>query len=503
MSGRPRSGGGRGAQDVHPVRTVLHWTVRGALFLLLINVCRLQVNQYNDQPVFSSPVRRPAPFPRLTVCSGGQLNDYRLLRENMLGLENGTLTLAEYYNRTTLEILRSELKVGGAVLEAPTAWKQRFYLVRTKVPRFRMAPMRCHTFHPDAAEPELGKLSQRDVNDHLTVELTLVTSPHFISLPDDDDVAYRLFVHGAEEPNVDDLKRKEYIQVPATPKVEMKPGYRVKLRVSSHINERVNVRRQPCGDQSGYSLSHCLKACRWDVQAATMLCRMPHMVSQGVYLPDLRGPVDFWPACTKLIQTHGFADGRPFCRQFFNDPRSLLGDTCAAEVSTHTRPAVVPADAPDGEDGECPLPDVWYPMAEHTIDNGQLSCEHCLPACFNVTYHLNQTLMVRQGSSCTSSVKLELEMTAEAIQESRTFTMTTLLANIGGFIGLISGFSLLTLAELSEALLDVIPQRWQLRRRVKVNGQQANDGHSSHHSSAAIAFQFKADQNTIGAVETD
>ena len=399
----------RPSGDMHPVRIVLHWAVRALLLLMLLFVSWQSVLQYRAQPVLSTPALRRIPFPRLTVCSGSQLNDYRLLRDSQDQLLNGTITLSEYYNRTTLELLQYELTVGGELLNAPDAWKQRYYLALTNIAvyRFIVRPMRCHTFDPTAAEQELRDLWRHDANGFLTVELTLVVSPHFANIATEDGVAYHLYVHGAEVPNVGDLKRQWYREVPITESIEMKPGWRVKHRVSAKVNHRVNVRRQKCDDRPGHSEAQCIKECLWESQAATMLCRYPHMVSADAYLPEIRGPsfVDEWPECTRLMAIHNSNPHKNNlgCRDVFLDPRSLAGDECAPMVAEHTRPVVQPSDTADGENGECPLPEVTNEYSQQAITSTS-SCKECLPACETTEYRLRETVRVSKGSRCTTSV---------------------------------------------------------------------------------------------------
>ena len=481
-----------------PVHQLLRWTARLVLVLVLAVLVWQQWQQYRSQPVSSTSERRRAPFPRLTLCPGMHLKDLDVLYQSRLQLENGSLSLTEYYNRTTLEVLRLELTVGGLAVDAPAAWRQRFYLALTDVFRYRflLRPMRCQTFEPAEARGELGDLWRRELGDVLTVELTLVASPHFVNPLSGREVAYRVFVHGDEEPNVGDLKAQKYRQVPVTPVVELVPGRRVKYRVSAKVNRLVDVRRRPCEARAGYSLAQCLKECYWEVQAARLTCRLPHMVDHGVYLPQLRGPQDHFPMCTRLVHIHRPNAAPLRCREVFRDPSSLAGDACADQVAAHTRPLAQPTAEPDGEGGLCPLPNVSRPISELTVE-GMPTCR-CPPACAATTYTLKETANVRKGSRCTASVKLELEATSDWIEESLAFTTTTLLANIGGFVGLITGFSLLTLAEISEALLDAVPNRWKTRRRVNADERSGVDGFSRQPSTAKTAFHAGNDHFSHG-----
>ena len=63
-------------------------------------------------------------------------------------------------------------------------------------------------------------------------------------------------------------------------------------------------------------------------------------------------------------------------------------------------------------------------------------------------------------------------LVTEELQELLLFSGTTLLANLDGCLGLITGFSYFTLVEATETLLAIVARLWQTRRKVEVIHQR-------------------------------
>ncbi|XP_037094261.1 transmembrane protein 11, mitochondrial-like [Pollicipes pollicipes] len=115
-------------------------------------------------------------------------------------LANGSLSVTEFYNRTTLEILPGGLDqphianghggISDVLLPRPLGvWRRRFYLHLGEQP---WRPMRCLTFEPNATLHRSG-------HSPLSVHLTLPVPALFTG--NRGKVAYRLYVHGPEEPS--------------------------------------------------------------------------------------------------------------------------------------------------------------------------------------------------------------------------------------------------------------------------------------------------------------
>ena len=120
------------------VAMVLRWVLRVGAVLLLLVLLWKQVLEYRAQPVSTVIVRRQAPFPRLTLCPAASQRDYRLLRDRHLQLLNGSISVQDFYNLTTLVIPDGSGTMG--VLDAIPdhnffpgsgaygTWRNRFYL---------------------------------------------------------------------------------------------------------------------------------------------------------------------------------------------------------------------------------------------------------------------------------------------------------------------------------------------------------------------------------------
>ena len=85
----------------------------------------------------------------------------------------------------------------------------------------------------------------------------------------------------------------------------------------------------------------------------------------------------------------------------------------------------------------------------------------CPPACHQVEYHLHDTASLQPGdpNGCVSDVTLQLALNADSTEEALAFSVTTLVANLGGALGLVLGFSLLSALELLESGVGAVSRR--------------------------------------------
>ncbi|KAF0292712.1 hypothetical protein FJT64_009331 [Amphibalanus amphitrite] len=420
-----------GAADQPPAtgrRLVAPLVARGALLVLLLFLVYLQALEYRAQPVLSAMTRRRVAFPRLTLCPEGEMRD-PLMLELYRQMAAGNLSVAEYYRRSTLDMRDFQLNVMRVLGELATgeswndrevaipgegqfgAWRERYYL-SNEYDGLGLTPLRCVTFEP--SDRLHGFRSYGTVD----VELVLRVPVPFFKRHGGDEMGmfgegrrtYRLYVHGPEEPSVGDLARGgEY---PRTPFVPVPPGGGVVIyQVTSRQRRLANVRRRPCRSEPGYSPARCLKECQWRRLAAHTGCRLPHMVSVGVYLPETSGPLDHLPACRRLVQLDAYQGGNLF----------------------------VGAGNTEG----CPLSFEW----NHGED----------------TYHLRSDQLSLGSSTlntCLVYVKLQVDLLAERVEESLAMKEATLLANIGGFVGVVTGASLFAVVAVLEHLV-----RWVVSRR--------------------------------------
>ena len=463
---------------------LLRWLLRAGAVLLLLVLLWLQVLEYRAQPISTVIVQRQAPFPRLTLCPGASQRDYRLLRDRHLQLLNGSISVAEFYNLTTLVIPhgRGEMKVQDATPDnnffpgsgAYGTWRQRFYMTNDFPSGHR--PIRCTTFEPSAYLHELAA-NQLDVRITLTVSSTFT---HAIN------IAYYLYVHGPEVPNVGDLNARQLgVSAPRTPFLNLRPGGEDNYRVAAQLRRLVNVRRRPCRSEPGYSKAQCLKECLWRRLAAHMGCRLPHMVLAGAFLPETQGPLDHLPPCRLLAQIDGPRDAT-YCHRF-QDHREYLSQQCPNWLQfTYSWSDVDPSadedtsntnsSDPQATSGRCP-PDVGeLPMAEadqlvpQELLEDQRGCE-CPPACHQVVYIIHDTRSpTGEDFICRTNVHLQVHLLTDQIEEALSFTPSTLVANLGGFLGLVTGYSLFTLMEFMETLVGMMSSRRQAHPTVNVLG---------------------------------
>ncbi|KAF0311166.1 hypothetical protein FJT64_017986 [Amphibalanus amphitrite] len=221
------------------------------------------------------------------------LQDRKFVNSSLRRTLAGELSVEEFYNLTTLQLMLSEtnrLKVYGRrpIAEPVTGsgvlgtWRERYYLSL----REGAWPTRCFTFQPSAY------LNNR-TNNVLRIQLLLGVPPLFGNYK---GVSYRLYFHGPDEPNLGDLSTPEHGRtVPKTVEVALRSRINGRFVVTVALKKLASLRRRPCRGEPGYSLTRCLKECQWRRLAALTGCRLPHMTYPGVFLPDTRGPLDHLP----------------------------------------------------------------------------------------------------------------------------------------------------------------------------------------------------------------
>ncbi|KAF0311963.1 hypothetical protein FJT64_001818 [Amphibalanus amphitrite] len=70
---------------------------------------------------------------------------------------------------------------------------------------------------------------------------------------------------------------------------------------------------------------------------------------------------------------------------------------------------------------------------------------------FEVSGHVHDN--PSQIGSCQTRIVLSIDLTADELRETIAFTTATLLANVGGLIGVLTGFSVFTLSGAGETML--------------------------------------------------
>ncbi|KAF0288156.1 hypothetical protein FJT64_013471 [Amphibalanus amphitrite] len=448
-----RSSGG-GTARWHPARAVVHWVVRAALLMLLLTLLYKQLAEFRAEPVSTAITRRQAPFPRITLCPGTWMRDNRLRLERQRQLADGNISISSFYNDTTLELLHGELFVQGADPETTHisadvtehgVWRSRFYQQQHSGGEL-VWEVRCYTLQPSAALHRMAS-SEVELQLRLAVPLLFIDSQR--------SIAYRMFIHGDEEPNVIDLfPRQSGPSVPLTSYAELKPGQDAFFRVTVGGRRLVDLRRRPCRSDDGYSPAQCLKECLWRRLAAHTGCRLPHMVGPGVYLPQLRGPLDHLPLCDKVVRGAGN-------KRLVNSVSGRYLLECLEESFRNTRPSPSLSEAAGFESGlntstaGSEAADEGIQLVPRSLLTNLSGCE-CQPACGELTYRISadpRTEHIAQpASQCTTQVILKIDLTMDLFEESLSFTVSTLAANAAGFLGLFTGLSLFSVVDVGEAL---------------------------------------------------
>ena len=111
----------------------------------------------------------------------------------------------------------------------------------------------------------------------------------------------------------------------------------------------------------------------------------------------------------------------------------------------------------------------WLPDgAEMMVEAGELSDlegSDCRPACEQTFYRVQKTGKSQRGHTCMASAMFVLDQYVNEVEQTPFFTLTTLLANIGGFMGLVFGYSLFSLADAAESAIcdsDAASRLWCL-----------------------------------------
>ena len=484
------------------------------LFVLLFQ----QLLHYNSEPLHTTASRRPGQFPRLTICPTAPA-PMHLLTSPLQRLANESIDMTEFFDTATIKLRGKSGRIcfryrvtdfneaGGLGV-----WREKYYM--QALPFWNLAATRCITFETNGNLNLTG--SRRPVS------ITLTECPIFQRTR----LSYRLFVHGVDVPNVDDLST----WAPSTESVPLRSGEHVHFSISARRTERVSVRRRPCSSRPGYSKAQCLKECQWRRLVAHTGCRLPHMVGADTFLPKMGGFMDHLPLCSRLPRRENksmqsYDAGLPenscmklskLCHFTNLDEEYLLYSSQSSKTSSSkaahkaidrddnltpnfssdgrtsslSRNAIHPTSKPTPATERSPPPSKpppppAPPLAQdlplielpaeafsflplEAFEFSYAGCQ-CHDACHETTYTLvEKKTMSRNGDNpCTVNLMLTFDFTEEVIVESLAITLPDLIAGIGGNVGLFTGFSLLTLVELFARFLRLVLDKmrgWRRRR---------------------------------------
>ena len=501
------------------------------LAIVLLGLIYQQLLLYNSEPLLTTTSRSRGRHPRLTICPFVTAPPH-LMASAFHRLVNRSISVAQFYDTVTIKLLGEALTVYernrlaySSDTHGPGVWKEKFYW------RYELRYTRCVTFHP--RQPSEIAEERR----HPLV-ISLQESPLFSDLDYDRDfsakkIAYRLFVHGDDVPNVGDLPH----WVPNTENTVLIPGQSRHFVISARRTERVDLRRRPCSSRPGYSKTQCLKECQWRRLAARAGCRLPHMVGAETFLPEMGGFMDYLPFCSRMMrkesdpQVKWFDHGLPRSecmesskefnltrldedylayrsqtatrkRQMATSPPGrnvLVGDTCAQLASSVATSPSWGASTPTSftsksltspKSGVSPpppppptIPPPWtsesilLPAAAFLFIPDEVfainltDCQ-CPDACKETTYSLmtEENLEKDGWNPCMVFLKLTFDFTEEVILESLGTTLNDFLSSMASFIGLFTGFSLFTFAVWIESSLRTL--RGKLRKSSRRAGPE-------------------------------
>ena len=487
------------------LRETLRYLVRLALLAGLFGLLWQQVWVFRSEPLRTAASRRRAPFPRLTICPAKPL-EHSYMLPFLNRLKNGSISITEFYEAVTTK-LRGE--AGGVFYrdkhtyfsddeEGLGVWRETFFYRMTH--KSHLGHTRCMTFLPSASFNAHGS------KDH-PIEINLVEVPLFRSFNLGTDGSYSLYVHGEDMPNVGDLPEWATF----TENVVLFAGRKAHYVISARRTERVSVRRRPCSSLPGYSVGQCLKECLWQRLVQPVGCRLPHMVGLGVVLPKIGGFMDHLPFCSRLLKdvvgplyafktynlkTACIKDNVRFnISMILEDFQRLLIDETPFESNVLQRtsrirkkplpsrgtvgrlaavpPPPLPPSTPPPPSLPTPSPPATRPSAPQApaipqlpvdvfmhlpkgVSNIDSSDCHCPLACKESSYVITEKTTYDSGmnlNSCSISFSLTFDFTEEIVLETLVVSLTDLLANIGGFMGLFTGVSLYTFAEYAQGSL--------------------------------------------------
>ncbi|XP_037072222.1 degenerin unc-8-like [Pollicipes pollicipes] len=191
----------------------------------------------------------------------------------------------------------------------------------------------------------------------------------------------------------------------AHPSIRLRSGERLELLVRGHMEEASSLRRRPCVADCGYSRAHCRQRCVRRRQAELIGCRAPWMP----------GPQE--ETCRSL--------------------RQVLA-------------TVVP-------------PEVSFPYVRHTC--------HCPLECRRETWtteELRRDTLEAAVQNNWSYVTLKWAEVVHVTTEQLTYGSSSLISDIGGTVGMLFGFSVLSLVQMLEAWLKKLLRKSTAGKRATV-----------------------------------
>ena len=540
------------------------------LFTLLVQ----QIQQYGSEPLLTATSRRRGRHPRLTICPSSTAS-LQLMLSPLQRLANRSINITDFYDIATISLLGKAGTIGYrskgtdfSAVNGPGTWKEKYYWRYNAHIRNNLGYTRCITFE---ANESLNKAGSR----RHPITIDIMGSPVLNAIPSDGYTGfapYRLFVHGEEVPNVEDLPE----WAPFTESVSLRSGGLVHYSITARRMERVSVRRRPCSSRPGYSKAQCLKECRWRRLAEHTGCRLPHMVGAETFLPEIAGFLDHLPLCSMLpvvetmplrvlkrsiITSRCMKINRRYNFTKLYKEYALYisqkpGSTSSPEVGQlklgrHVQPAIsvtpdqvtslpseklllasAPASKPPTEMG--PLPPLLPPLfplpapppplfpppqpreflpvptaafvflSNSAFELNETDCR-CPDACHETSYALTEKKATSNSgfNKCGVFSTLTFDYTEEVVAESLATTFPDFIAVIGGNIGLFTGFSLFTLAEVLGRVLHVVQQktrRWRCARLgCETSGEMKKRSTEISPSVATVRSQKRSDMKVLDA----
>ena len=469
--------------------------VRLALLSALTGLIWQQLWLYRSEPLDTTTSRRQAPFPRLTICPH-DTPERALLVPALLRLANGSDRIGQFYDAVTLKLRNAE--TGIVDYQGDTSyfssedrdfgvWREKYYHVRrgwsltspaTWETLNHSGYTRCITFF---ASERMNANGHRDQPVRVMLQ-----GPRFRET----GPAFRLYVHGAEVPNVGDLPD----WAPSTENVPLFPGKPVHYVITARRTERVSVRRRPCSSRPGYSVNQCLKECQWRQLAMFAGCRLPHMVGADAFLPKMEGFMEQLPLCTRLLteekwsplllpdakepscmwhtrefnMTEMWEDYERFLREHSHLKEQLVSfhsrvkpspteygteyRVLTAEQNTTLSSSQRPIATPSTSLPVLAKALVKLPSGVSSINPSSCGCPL---TCHEYAYGLSpkNTFVAHRWNPCAVFLTIIFDFTEEITQETLAVSLTDVLAHIGSFVGLFTGFSLYTFAGYIEESL--------------------------------------------------
>ena len=243
------------------------------LWFIFVGLATLEWFKFRAEPTFTTVELESVDLPAFTVCPGTLSNRSMTRRaySTYAGRLWNNVNRTRYQNVTFRQMyLEHTLPIGkmlGRTIKDVNSSQHQDVVYRTRRghwSRTFVSSGACYTFRPRGRQDATSA-------PFIGPTIRLHTSPEFTQKVS--NFTYTIRFHGAEIP----YKDFRFFPGKDIPRAVVRSGEAIQINVKVNRYRSPNLRRKPCNDTPGYTVSECLSLCWYRRETTRLGCAMPWM----------------------------------------------------------------------------------------------------------------------------------------------------------------------------------------------------------------------------------